>query len=201
MTLTKGNFPRMAELGNSSAGLTEAVERVLSDHRTLGEVATRLLARHFPPNLYDAILDLVGLDVAVNRKRDQNFRRDVSGAYDHRCAVTGFRAFLSGRPVAIDAAHVHWFKEGGVDTVDNGLALTPTLHRLFDRGAWTLADDHRVLVSEQFVGSDEALDLLRSAHGRPLREPRPGSPKVRVEFIRWHRERHLGGVFKGPALT
>jgi predicted restriction endonuclease len=31
-------------------------------------------------------------------------------------------------------------------TVANGLALTPTLHKLFDHGAWSLDDSRRVIV-------------------------------------------------------
>ena len=84
--------------------------------------------------------------------------------------------------------------------MDNGLALTPTLHKLFDHGAWSIDDDRRVVVSRHFSGSDGALAELRSLHGRPLRSPAPGFPPLSMERIRWHREPRLGGVFRTPAL-
>ena len=90
--------------------------------------------------------------------------------------------------------------EGGPDRVDNGLALQPTLHLLFDRGAWTMTDDRRVVVSRRFTGSEEAVSLLRGLHGRRLRDPLPGCAPVSSEFIRWHREPERGGVFRGPGL-
>ena len=67
-------------------------------------------------------------------------------------------------------------------------------------GAWSIDDDRRVVVSRHFSGSDGAITELRSLHGRPLRAPAPGFPPLAVEFIRWHREPRLGGVFRAPAL-
>lgn len=84
--------------------------------------------------------------------------------------------------------------------VDNGLAIEPTLHKLLDAGAWTLTDDRRVLVSAELTGSDETVSRIRSLHGQPVRSPLPGVPPVSVEYIRWHRDEKLGGVFRHPAL-
>ncbi|MFC1609698.1 hypothetical protein ACFL6C_01950 [Myxococcota bacterium] len=79
------------------------------------------------------------------------------------------------------------------------MVLHPTLHLLLDRGAWTLTDDRKVLVSADFTGSDEAVSWIRSLHGQPLRDPMPGFDPVSPEYIRWHRERDQGGVFREPA--
>ena len=72
---------------------------------------------------------------------------------------------------------------------------------LFDAGAWSLTDDHRIIVSSEFTGSDEAIQRLRERHGMKLCEPLPGFKKVDTSFIRWHREPDLGGVFREPALA
>ncbi|MBT3224622.1 MAG: hypothetical protein HN348_36605 [Proteobacteria bacterium] len=121
-------------------------------------------------------------------------------AYEHQCAVTGFRAALGNTFIGVEAAHVKWHSHDGPDEVANGLVLEPTVHKLFDVGAWSLTDDRRILVSAQFTGSDEAIGTVRALHGRPLREPLPGHQPVRIEHIRWHREPRLGGVFRQPAL-
>jgi len=172
-----------------------------------------LLEEQFPPSLYDDILaavgraggqpDLVaegGVTLQVKRRRDPSFRRDVLRAYEHRCAVTGFRAALGGAYLAVDAAHVRWHAYEGPDIVANGLALEPTLHKLFDLGAWSLTDDRRILVSAEFTGTDIALERLRALRGKPLTDPLPGAEPVGRAFIRWHREPDQGAVFRGPAL-
>jgi putative restriction endonuclease len=124
----------------------------------------------------------------------------VLRAYEHRCAVTGFQAALGGSYFGCEAAHVKWHAYEGPDTLENGLAMEPTLHKLFDAGAWSLTDDRRILVSADFTGTDEAVMKIRGLHGQPLRDPQPGMPLVSVEFIRWHREKGHGGVFRQPAL-
>ncbi|NEP18323.1 MAG: hypothetical protein F6J97_15705 [Leptolyngbya sp. SIO4C1] len=55
-------------------------------------------------------------------------------------------------------------------------------------------------VSANFTGSEPAIDRLRSQHGKKIRSPLPGQPEVSPQYIRWHRERKLGGVFREPAL-
>lgn len=86
------------------------------------------------------------------------------------------------------------------DTVANGIALEPTIHKLFDVGAWSLTDDRRIIVSANLTGTDTTIERIRSRHGHPLTEPLPGEPQVSAEFIQWHRETDLGGVFRAPGL-
>ncbi|MDB5444667.1 MAG: endonuclease [Phenylobacterium sp.] len=70
----------------------------------------------------------------VNRKiRDANFRRQVCEAYDDRCAVTRLRIINGGGRSEVQAAHIWGVGEGGPDVVQNGLALSGTIHWLFDR--------------------------------------------------------------------
>ena len=95
---------------------------------------------------------------------------------------------------------MRWHAYDGPDEIANGIALEPTLHKLFDAGAWSLTDDRRILVSKDFTGSDSAVERLRSYHGKPLRSPLPGESPVSVDYIRWHRETEKGGVFRAPAL-
>jgi putative restriction endonuclease len=137
----------------------------------------------------------------VKRGRDPRFREAVLRAYEHRCAVTGFRAALGGSYFGCEAAHIQWHAYDGPDTVANGLAMEPTLHKLFDAGAWTLTDDRRILVSAEFTGTDEAVARLRSHHGRSILSPQAGEPLVSTKYIRWHREKEHGGVFRLPALA
>lgn len=60
--------------------------------------------------------------------RDASFRRKVVNAYERRCAVTRLQLGL------VEAAHILPVGvEGSTDEVSNGLCLSPTYHRAFDR--------------------------------------------------------------------
>lgn len=74
-------------------------------------------------------------------ERDARFQRLVFEAYDYRCAISGLttgRGARSRLKGLVDAAHIRPVASYGPDTVANGLALTPTLHRLFDAGLFTV---------------------------------------------------------------
>ena len=61
--------------------------------------------------------------------RDSSFRRKVASAYEQRCAITRMQLRL------IDAAHILPVGvEGSNDEVANGICLSPTYHRAYDRG-------------------------------------------------------------------
>lgn len=210
----KSGFPTMAALRQSKGQFTPDVEKLLLQHKDrIPALVHNLLSQHFPESLQDDITSALGLDsslansvnepqpVYMRQRRDPQFRDRVLRAYEHRCAVTGFRAALNGSYFGCEAAHVKWHAYHGPDTVENGLALEPTLHKLFDAGAWTLSDERKILVSAEFTGSDTAVDRLRNFHGKTISNPLPGESVVSTEFIRWHREPDLGGVFRGPALS
>jgi putative restriction endonuclease len=62
--------------------------------------------------------------------RSTNFRNQVLQAYGYRCAVTRSQLRL------VEAAHVLPVASGpeSLDVIRNGIALSPTYHRAFDRG-------------------------------------------------------------------
>jgi putative restriction endonuclease len=73
-------------------------------------------------------------------QREARFRDDVLAAYDHRCALSGLAVGNSPSRAygLLDAAHIRPVGSHGADTLANGMALTPTLHRMFDKGLFTL---------------------------------------------------------------
>ena len=100
-------------------------------------------------------------------ERDAKFRRDVLAAYANRCAVSGFEvgsvAIYQARRI-IDAAHIRPISLDGPDDVTNGLALTPTLHRLFDEGLFSLAFSDRGLETRVSPRLDRR--MIESPDGR-----------------------------------
>ena len=73
-------------------------------------------------------------------QREAGFRDEVLVAYQHRCAVSGLSVGTSPSRAygLLDAAHIRPVGNQGADRISNGLALTPTLHRMFDKGLFTL---------------------------------------------------------------
>ncbi|WP_245495377.1 HNH endonuclease [Rhizobium leguminosarum] len=93
--------------------------------------------------------------ILVNRKiREAGFRRRVCDAYDNRCAVTGLRIVNGGGKAEAQAAHIWPVASGGPDVVQNGIALSATVHWLFDRHLISLTDEYRILVSHNKVPSE-----------------------------------------------
>jgi putative restriction endonuclease len=75
--------------------------------------------------------------------RERRFQRHVLEAYDFRCSISGlgyFEGVHFARGGLVEAAHIRPVggSYGGEDHISNGLALTPSLHGLFDAGLFTL---------------------------------------------------------------
>ena len=124
--------------------------------------------------------------------RDVAFRRRVRAAYDHRCAMSGLSLRNGGGRPEVQAAHIRPVESRGSDSVRNGLALSGTLHWMFDRGLLSVAEDHTILVSRNKVPS-EVVDRLIAPQGR-LILPRDRRDWPHPENLRWHRENVFGQV-------
>ncbi len=81
----------------------------------------------------------------INRiSRMANFRQKVLDAYGHRCAVTRMQLRL------VDAAHILPVgSESSTDSVQNGLALSPTFHRAYDISLIYLDENHYMRINPQ----------------------------------------------------
>lgn len=124
-------------------------------------------------------------------KRDAKFSMRVLPAYDFTCALTRYRMLAIDGSTALDAAHIHQFKQGGLCHPANGMALSKSAHWLFDRGYWSLTDDFRVLVrAERFDESGDAGHLLKPRAGSVIHLPSDRAFWPDRECLAWHRQRH-----------
>jgi putative restriction endonuclease len=117
--------------------------------------------------------------------RDSSFRRKVIAAYDQRCAVTRMQLRL------IDAAHILPVGvEGSNDEVANGLCLTPTYHRAYDRGLIYLDEDLVMRINLQkeqeliFVGLAGGLDDFKAYLNKIIHLPYDKNQRPSVDLIR-----------------
>lgn len=130
--------------------------------------------------------------------RDVAFRRKVREAYDYRCAMSGLRLRNGGGRPEVNAAHIRPVEHLGSDAVRNGLALSGTLHWMFDRGLLSVADDGSILVSRNKVPG-EVVERLIVPSGR-LCLPREMRDWPHPENLKWHRENVFGQMsVEGPS--
>jgi putative restriction endonuclease len=160
-----------------------------------------ILEANFATSLHDDLLAAVGLSLktGANRKskRDPAFREKVLRAYEHRCAVCGFDLRLGSSDLALEAAHIMWHQAGGPDVESNGLALCSIHHKMLDRGAFTISNEHRVLVSQEVFGSSGMEEFLLRHHGNGIRAPQSQEYTANPRYLDWHGRE----VFRGPERT
>ena len=82
--------------------------------------------------------------------------------------------------------------EQGSDSVRNGLALSGTLHWMFDRGLLSVTDDLSILVSRNKVPA-EMVDRLIRPQGK-LCLPENARAWPHPANLKWHRENVFGQV-------
>ncbi len=120
--------------------------------------------------------------ILLNRQiRDAAFRDAVCSAYQDTCAVTGLKIVNGGGRSEVQAAHIWSVEDGGPDAIQNGIALSGTIHWLFDRHLISISDDYRLLVSHNKVPAE--LQSLFANQLKRIRLPRP-----HPAYLRRHRE-------------
>ena len=195
-TPKKGGAVQLAVRRVSDADFAQIVKRGLP--QDLEEIEAH---RYEPRREIDteaAIFERPVLERLTRRAyRDVAFRRKVREAYDYRCAMSGLRLRNGGGRPEVQAAHIRPVDRQGSDSVRNGLALSGTLHWMFDRGLVSVADDLSILVSRNKVPR-EVVDRLLVPDGR-LRLPEDPRDAPHPHNLAWHRENVFGqSIAEGP---
>ena len=222
-TTNSGDAHRSSLLGSDIHGglLEDDYATFRANPEVARQVADMLIDAHFPASYREDILRATGFagssrdavrarpaprevrdeapeyQIARRLKRHPDFRWAVLSAYDDQCAICGLDIRLAGQPIAVEAAHIHWLKDAGPWDVRNGLALCVLHHRLFDRGAFTVMRDYRVVVATQVdgLGSNDALVRF---DGQPLRIiPTDRDLRPDGRYLSWHARE----VFRAPGTA
>jgi putative restriction endonuclease len=123
--------------------------------------------------------------------RDRAFRKRVLEAYDCRCALTGFKFINGGGRAEAEAAHIRSVEADGPDIVTNGIALSGTVHWMFDRGLISLSDDLDILLSKKINDIEGVRKIINSNERAHL--PANAAWRPHPRYLRWHRETCFGG--------
>jgi putative restriction endonuclease len=124
--------------------------------------------------------------------RDAAFARAVQTAYAATCAMTGLKIINGGGRAEVQAAHIRPVKDQGPDSVRNGVALSGTVHWMFDRGLVSIGPPphFEILTSNQNLPAS----VLRLFNlDRRLRLPRDQRFWPAPSYLEYHRHQ----IFKG----
>jgi putative restriction endonuclease len=179
--ISPGDFNRIISLG-----LAEDAEML---PRTGEAASASVVQEERVPFVFEQERDRVAA-LTSRPVRDRAFRRVVLKAYDERCAITGLKLINGGGRAEVEAAHIRPVEANGPDTIQNGLALSGTVHWMFDRGLVGLSDDLDILVSRQ-VNDPAGIWGLVNKTRRAL-PPMRAADRPHPHFLAWHREQ----VFK-----
>lgn len=87
------------------------------------------------------------------------FKKEIPKIYNYQCAISSMRIETSKNIQMIDACHIVPFAISNNDTIQNGISLSPNLHRAFDRGIITINLDYVVKVSNQIKENNSVFSL------------------------------------------
>jgi putative restriction endonuclease len=156
------------------------------------ELPADLLAPALRPGFAETV-DRRVEQMLVNRAvREASFRLEVCRAYEDTCAVTGLKIVNGGGRSEVQAAHIKPVAAGGPDIVQNGIALSSTVHWLFDRHLISIDPEYRLLVAHNRVPGE--LRRLFRPEQQGLHLPRDRKLWPHRAFLTYHREKYAGAV-------
>jgi len=204
--------PSRARSTSVRARLDDGLLIALSDFSFRAKLRRILVSTYFPATEQVALCAALGLEgvfesaeiaalaedqsayrAARETGRSARFKNQVVSGYHFTCALTGYRLTTADQTGIVEAAHIHQHAKSRNNDPDNGLALTPTAHALFDMGLWSVADDLRILVKPSGVFTEDfplgGFSLRAYAERglflHPSNKLRPNST-----HLSWHRQEH-----------
>lgn len=171
---------------------------------------TALLQRYFPEKSHSNLVEInagqefdilqesaAKYEVADKVSRDDMllvrgaiFKRVVPKIYNYTCCVSRTRVVSTRDVQLVDACHIVPISESADDTIGNGLSLTPSMHRAFDRFLFSIDRDYRVVLSLYY--REEGHPFLKVFEGQPILLPGDVRYYPAAENLRWHYERFMG---------
>ena len=120
------------------------------------------------------------------KSRDAKFRRNVMHAYDSACCICELQ-------FATEAAHIIPHRSQDThQSVQNGLALCPNHHKMYDRQLLTIDSEYRILINHDMInelhseGLAGGLDEVEKLDGKQISLPRDREAWPSAEYLKSH---------------
>lgn len=115
------------------------------------------------------------------------FKREIPKIYNNTCCITGMRIDSTINISMIDACHIIPFSASYDDTITNGIALCPNLHRAFDRGLISINENYEVIISGSRIFKEETSDYgIRKFEGKQILLPDKAEYSPSQHNLSWH---------------
>lgn len=114
------------------------------------------------------------------------FKKVIPNIYNYSCCITGMQIVSKLDIQMVDACHIIPFSISHDDTISNGISLSPTIHRAFDRGLLTIDNEYRVVVSNTFTETTTN-SFVKSYDGKMIILPSQKNHFPLVQNLEWHR--------------
>jgi putative restriction endonuclease len=133
------------------------------------------------------VQETLAADAYPAAARDQGFRRIVTKAYDHRCALCGVRIITPDGHTVVDAAHIIRWSRSRNDDIRNGMALCKLCHWAFDEGMMGVSESYDVITSRQIASNPNVPGLLLTLSGRNIIPPSDRDLWPSQQYLAEHR--------------
>lgn len=168
------------------AGFVRTIDQLDEDASTHGQLDSAYIVAE--PTVVDRRI----LHRMISRPfREAAFAVTVKDAYHNTCAMSGLRIINGGGRAEVQAAHIRPVASQGPDSIRNGLALSGTVHWMFDRGLLSIDEDTVTILIARDRLPDAAVRLLNEDHRLILPERSEFHPHR--QYLDYHRL----NVFKG----
>ena len=131
---------------------------------------------------------------AYTKVRDAGFRQAIMRLYDYTCAVCELRIVTMDGESASEAAHIIPFRVSQNDDTRNGVSLCKLHHWAFDRGLFSLSENHRVVVSGLMSEDRPTEWKLTELEDTRIQLPDRVQFRPAQEAMAWHRDNVLRQV-------
>jgi putative restriction endonuclease len=175
-------FPETIANFQSSTIVQYDIERVIKD-QILNDTKEE----------YQTLMNHIAEDLTENEIEEERFirgsifKREVPKIYLNQCCISGMRIESSTNAQMIDACHIIPFSISNDDTVSNGIALSPNLHRAYDRGLITINEDYIVRISPVIRENETPFSISQFA-GRRIILPENKKDYPSPENLIWHKK-------------
>ena len=132
-------------------------------------------------------------ETIVKERVNQNFfRAAVLSSYDFKCCISGIR-----NNSLLEACHIiDWAEdEKNRTNPENGLCLTPTLHKAYDKDLLAITPDYKVIVSPLLLKNAAGTvykQFLEEINNTTINLPERFIPNK--DFLEFHYERYLKSI-------
>ncbi len=120
--------------------------------------------------------------------RSNIFKRQIPILYQNTCAVSDLQINATLNISMIDACHIIPFSHSYDDTISNGISLTPTLHRAFDRGLISFDNNYKLILSNKFNETNISQYSIKQFEGKRILLPKYKKYYPNIENLIWHRK-------------